>query len=503
MRLTKSSGSSNITYSFYKKGGAVFKVNITEKLRKIGTDSYARFDKAAERLSKSNRINLALIAVICFVSFAIMLFLNGTTHFAADDFAYNFVFLEEGAETPGEFATGERLNSISDVFNSMRAHYNTVNGRVLLHFIVQFMMLVGKPVFNVCNSLVFVALVWLIYLHSKGRNKNHSAAIFCMAAVAVWTFVPGCGVTLFWLDGSVNYMWGSVIRLAALLPFRYYADGGKSKNNAFATVLMLVLSFAAGATNENTSAALIGMMVLYIALFKLRKYKVCVRHIACTAFAVAGYLFMTLAPATGVRMDAWGGSSSLKMLGTILYNMSGRLMPFVAVTLMLVIILMSFKDSLKPDFAVSFISLAGAVAAALVLVVSNYFPDRAWFGSVMLGIISCGALIFQLRDVSACVQKCLIAASLCWAVWGGASVSAVVVDSISVDAQYDAREAYIEEQKALGNYDLTVRKISPVRIRSPHHGLADLSEDPENRRNRDMAKYYGLNSIVAGENDEY
>ncbi len=478
-------------------------MNINEKLTKIGTDICMRFDKAAEKSSKSKRINLTLIAVICLVSFATMLFLNSTTHFAADDFAYNFIFLEEGSQNPGEFATGERLDSISDIFTSMKAHYNTVNGRVLLHFIVQLMMLVGKPFFNVCNSLVFVALIFLIYLHCKGKHKTHNAVIFCMAALAVWTFVPGCGVTLFWLDGSVNYLWGSVIRLAALLPFRYYADGGESKHNALMNVLMAVLSFAAGATNENTAAALIGMMILYIVLYKTRKYRIRVWHITSAVFAVAGYLFMTLAPATSVRMDAWGGSSYIKMLATILYNMSGKLMPFVAVTLMLAIVLVSLKDKLKPDFAVSFISLAGAVAAALVLMVSNYFPDRAWFGSVMLGIISCGALVFQLKDTSATVYKCLVVATLCWAVWGGASVGAVVVDSISVDAQFDAREAYIEEQKALGNYDLTVRKISPVRIRSPHHGLADLSEDPGNRRNRDMAKYYGLNSIVAGENDEY
>ena len=479
------------------------KVNINEKLTVIGARFCARFDKAAEKTNKSTRLNLALIAVVCVVSFAIMLFLNSTTHLAADDFAYNFIFLEEGADNPGEFLTGERLESISDVFVSMKAHYNTVNGRVLLHFIVQFMMLIGKPVFNFCNSLMFVALVFLIYLHCKGKNKNHNAVIFTMVALAVWTFAPGYGVTLFWLDGSVNYLWGSVIRLAALLPFRYYADSGETKHNLFMTVLMSVLSFAAGATNENTAAALIGMMVLYIIVYRFRNYKVHVWHITSFVFAVAGYLFMCLAPATGVRMDAWSGSSHLKMLAVIIYNMSGKLMPFVAVSLVLAIVLWSLKDKIKPDFAVSFISLAGAIAAALVLVFSNYFPDRAWFGSVMLGIISCGALAFQLKDTSATLYKCMVAAMLCWAVWGASAVSAVVMDSISVDAQFDAREAYIEEQKAQGNYDLTVRKISPVRIRSPHHGLADLSEDPENRRNRDMAKYYGLNSIVAGENDEY
>ena len=45
--------------------------------------------------------------------------------------------------------------------------------------------------------------------------------------------------------------------------------------------------------------------------------------------------------------------------------------------------------------------------------------------------------------------------------------------------------------------------IHPGEKRSPHYGVTDISDDPEHVRNIDMAKYYGLNSVIAGENSEY
>ncbi len=478
-------------------------LNINERLSKIGTDLYSCFDRATDKISKSKRINLVLIAVICVASFSMVLFLNSMSHLAADDFAYNFVFIEDASDTSGGFVTGKRLESFSDVFTSMKAHYNTVNGRVLLHFIVQVMMLLGRPVFNVFNSVMFVLLIFLIYLHCKGRNKNHSAAVFCMSALAVWTFVPGAGVTLFWLDGSVNYLWGSVIRLAALLPLRYYADSGETKRGAPMAVFMALLSFAAGATNENMSAAYIGMVFLFILLYKFRGYKIRLWHIVTLVASVAGFLFMILAPGTGMRMEVWGNEPLWKMAALIFYKMTEKLLPFILVSSVLAIVLKRMKNTLKADFAVAAVYLAGSVAGAAVMAVSSYFPERAWFGSIMLGISGCGILVYQLGVNSSTVRKCMVVATLFWSVWGIASLCANAYDAFVIDSQFDAREAYIAEQKEQGNYDLTLRLIAPDKKRSPHYGVADISKDAENRRNKDMAKYYGLNSVVIGENDEY
>ncbi len=471
----------------------------------IGRKLYEIFAALTDRFDSSQRLNITVIALVSVTVFSLALFFNSMTHLAADDYAYNFIFLEEGAAQANGFVTGDRLSDFGDIIESMKAHYNTVNGRVLLHFFVQVMMLVGKPVFNLVNSLMLLALVFLMYLHCKGTDKRQSAVVFCMVALALWTFAPGLGVTCFWLDGSVNYLWGSVIRLSALLPFRYYFDTGSSKHPILLTAVMSVASLAAGATNENMSAVFVGLTVLYLVLYRLKGYRIPIWGIVSSVFGIAGFAFMAFAPGTGVRMDAWGGIPKLKNIAILLSNMTDKIFPFAAVAIILAIILASTsKDKKKLNFAVPVIYIVGAFAGAAVMVVSNYFPSRAWFGMIVLSLIGCGTLIYQFRfSYAAFARQCVAVAVLCWIACSVVSVANNTYEAILIDREYDKREAYIEEQKALGNFDITVRKVNATKTRSPHYGVADLSEDPNNRRNTDMAKYFGLNSIVAGENNEY
>jgi hypothetical protein len=147
--------------------------------------------------------------------------------------------------------------------------------------------------------------------------------------------------------------------------------------------------------------------------------------------------------------------------------------------------------------------LLAAFAGDAVMLFSPYFPERAWFGIHIAAIISIGMLIYQLRLSERFVKQCVNVVAVFWMIWGSYSVARTVLDAYIVDNKFDARDAYIEEQKTQGNFDLTVRPIIPDEKRSPHYGVADLSDNAESRINRDMAKYYGINTIVAGENREY
>lgn len=473
-------------------------------LNNAGRKLYKKACVVTDKLEKNNKLNLMLIAVICAVAFGVMLFFNMSTHLAADDFAYNFIFINEGTDETGSFATGERLSSVGDIIRSMQAHYNTVNGRVVIHFIVQLMMLIGKPVFNVINSLMFVALIMLMYLHCKGRAKQHSATLFIMLALAVWSFAPGLGVTVFWLDGSVNYMWGSVIRLAVLLPFRFFYDSGKCGKAVPMAVIMAAASFIAGATNENTSVAFVGLCVLFMVLYKLRGYKLPVWGFTSIISAVCGYAFMVFAPATFGRMNDMGGILKLKYIAVLIGKTVEVFSPYAAVFIIVALVLyFTNKDKCKINIALPACYMTAAFAGDAVMLFSPYFPERAWFGIHIAAIISIGMLVYQLRFSERFVKQCVSVIAVFWVIWGAYSVVRTAYDAYIVDAKFDSRDAYIEEQKENGNLDLTVKPVIPEEERSPHYGVADLSDNAEGRINRDMAKYYGLNSIAAGENSEY
>ncbi len=475
-----------------------------QSLNNAGKKLYEKACVATDKLEKNNRLNLALIAGICVVAFGIMLFFNMSTHLAADDYAYNFVFIEDGTNVAGIFVTGERLSSVGDIIRSMQAHYNTINGRVLIHFLVQLMMLIGKPVFNVINSLMFVALIMLMYLHCKGRAKQHNATLFIMLALAVWSFAPGLGVTVFWLDGSVNYMWGSVIRLAVLLPFRFYYDTGKCGKAVPMAVIMAAASFIAGATNENTSAAFVGLCVLFMVLYKLKGHKIPVWGFVSILSAVCGYAFMAFAPATFGRMNDMGGILKLKYIAVLIGKSIEVFCPYAAVFIIVALVLyFTSKDKAKVNLILPACYMLAAFAGDAVMLFSPYFPERAWFGMHIAAIISIGMLIYQLKVSEQFVKQCVSVVAVFWAIWGSYSVARTVLDAYIVDSKFDARDAYIEDQKDQGNFDLTVRPIIPDEKRSPHYGVADLRDNAEGRINKDMAKYYGLNTIVAGENREY
>lgn len=475
-----------------------------QSFNEAGKKLYEKACSVTERIEKNNRLNLMLIAVICVVLFGVMQFFNMSTHLAADDYAYNFVFIDDGTNVAGNFVTGERLSSVSDILRSMQAHYNTINGRVVIHFLVQLMMLAGKSVFNVLNSLMFVALIMLMYLHCKGRAKQHNATLFVMLALAVWSFAPGLGVTVFWLDGSVNYLWGSVIRLAVLLPFRFYYDSGKCGKTIPMVFFMAVASFVAGATNENTSAAFVGLCVLFMVLYKLRGQKLPAWGFSSIISAVCGYAFMVFAPATFGRMNDMGGILKLKYIAVMACNSIEVFCPYVAVFIIVALVLyFTGKDKTKLNILLPACYMLAAFAGDAVMLFSPYFPERAWFGMHVAAIVSVGMLVYQLKVSERFVRQCVSVAAVFWAIWGSYSVARTAYDAYIVDSKFDARDAYIEEQIAQGNYDITVRLISPEEKRSPHYGVADLYDNPESRINKDMAKYYGLNSIVKGENNDY
>lgn len=475
-----------------------------QNLNSVGRKLYEKSCNVTDKLDSNNRLNIALISLLCVLAFGIMLFFNMSTHLAADDFAYNFIFLDEGTDETGTFATGERLSDIGDVVQSMKAHYKQINGRVVVHFVVQVMMLVGKPVFNVINSAMFVALLVLMYLHCKGKAKQHNATLFVMIALAVWCFAPGLGITVFWLDGSVNYLWGSVLRLAVLLPFRYYYDSAQRAKTVPVTLAMAVASFFAGATNENTSAAFIGLCILFILLYRLKGYKLPVWGFVSLVGAVCGYMFMIFAPATFIRMNDMAGASKLKYVAVMICKSVEVFCPYIAIFIILALVAcFANRSKERINIMLPACYMMAAFAGDAVMLFSPYFPERAWFGIHIAAIVSIGMLVYQLKTSERFVRQCVSIIAVFWVIWGSYSVARTALDAYIVDSKFDARDAYIAEQKALGNYDITVRLIVPDEKRSPHHGVADLCEDPKNRRNKDMAKYYGLNTIVEGDNHDY
>ena len=76
-------------------------------------------------------------------------------------------------------------------------------------------------------------------------------------------------------------------------------------------------------------------------------------------------------------------------------------------------------------------------------------------------IIAIGMLIYQLKFSEQFVKQCVSVVAVFWMVWGSYSVARTMLDAYIVDSKFDARDAYIEEQKAQGNFEGEFSQLVP------------------------------------------
>lgn len=214
--------------------------------------------------------NKILFTTILLISFICIFLLNFNTPLTGDDFDYSFVY-----------QTDRFVENIGDIIESQVIHYHIWGGRNVVHFLVQLFILIGKNIFNVLNSFAFVALTFVTYLHCTGTLKWHPKLLLIINLL-LWFCEPVFGETILWLTGSCNYLWGLLLILTFLLPFRMHlfkektAESLKTSSNLrkiLFAIGMFFFGILAGWTNENNSIAMIGMIFLFMLLIKVEKRK--------------------------------------------------------------------------------------------------------------------------------------------------------------------------------------------------------------------------------------
>ena len=141
--------------------------------------------------SKQTRNTLAVIYLFIFV---VIFFLTCLTPMLADDYSYCF-----------SYANGERIKSISDVFESLVAHRYKMNGRIISHCLTMLFLLLPKVLFNIANAANSVLLLYLCtcFYATMSKSPCKPSLVLCTASL-IWIFMPVFGQVFLWLDGSLN-----------------------------------------------------------------------------------------------------------------------------------------------------------------------------------------------------------------------------------------------------------------------------------------------------------
>lgn len=426
--------------------------------------------------------------------------MNYYTPWTVDDYGYHL-----------NFATRELLDSFSSIVESMQYHYHFINGRLIPHSIVQLLALyVGKPIFNVLNSAVFVLLGLLIYKISNVK-KALSPIRFLFIYLLMFLLLPAFGQTVLWFDGSVNYLWGTTLVVLMMYFFHNKLLNPEKYTSVGFFILTIPLAFLAGGWSENTSAVFLMLEVLYSALYlwTYRK-KLPAFYIVDFLVSTASWLIMITAPANSYRRTRLpqfnskaealrnGMNSCMLIMRRYLYIFLFMLLAL----LMMFILIRVFKNRFTNKFELNLnkncifttsLFLLASFVANFVMVVAPYGPRSAFGPVVFMMIALCmAASCLQLKKFS------FIAFTLGLALF--LSISAFTAGGMR--SVKDAGTLTLECEKGIvAQVDAGIKDVRGDAVRSTSEfvantGLEILSTSPKRNINRDTAAFYGADTIV-------
>lgn len=432
-----------------------------------------------------------MIVSVCTI--LLFLVLNIFTPLIADDYSYSL-----------------GIQSVYDILVSQYNQYFTWGGRCVAHFLAQFWLLLGKPVFNAANTVVYVFFISLLQFHITGKIKINPA-VFLLINIFFWFLVPAWGQNFLWLDGSCNYLWTTAIILLFLVPFRKRQD-----NSGFNLPMPLLFPFfllgiLAGWGNENSGAAVLFLLIAYFAVKIVKRKRIVVFEVLGAIGFLIGFSLLIAAPGNYIRLGVI--NSRLEAVGsmvtltrepfikrllerffdiTLLYY-KNKGFAVIAVSLFFGFDLVYHQKRRLHAF-VYFYALA-AVAACYSMLASPSFPDRAFLSVVVFSAITLGSILLQVEIPEIIKRNVVIFIFLALA---GVSFSVLTAGKniMGIYLKWQNRKEYILSEKEKGNLDITVKAPIPARDRhAALYGLADILDDKDLWPNTSVAQYFGLRSI--------
>ncbi len=452
------------------------KTSILSKNKLISLEAKFEFIDEGERGNKA--LSRLVFAGLLFFVFLTLLTLNTLTPLIGDDYVYSFIY-----------QTDQKLLSFNDVINSQFNHYYKWGGRTVVHIIDQCLLLNYSPIIaDTLNSIAFIAYIIAIYFHITARktiNINLLVVIFTL----VWFIQPVFAETVLWLTGSSNYLWGTLLILLFLLPYRFYKNTKQSiTKTVLFSAIMLLSGVISGWTNENTAAAMIIMIIAYIYYYKTKKWDIPIWAYAGLIGSIIGYTLMIIAPGNFVRASEAPSLSAFLIIYRLLTYTQRFIVYLGLLNFALIIALILYKRfsprNPNKDIKCIIIYFVGIFVSIYIMIASPSFPARAWFGTITFNIIAFGIVYQQLNRDEILIRRIKTCLFIFLLISFSASYYDAYKDTSWINQIWKEREAIIAEKKQAGETTVTFKEYQA----KTKFGLGDTYYALPN-----ISKYYGIN----------
>ena len=435
---------------------------------------------------------ILLVSAIALI-LGLMLYCNLHTGLMADDYSYSF-----------SFSNGQRITNISQIFDSMRAHRQLVNGRVITHSFVQLFLMIPHVIFDIVNSLVFILEI-LMVLFCCGAVKKHNwlsmALSVFFAFSCFWLFQPSFGEANLWLDGSINYLWPSVLFLFYLLGFLKLNVAGKISDKTNINIFYILVSIVVGASHEIVGITSVGLFAFTLLRFIVKKMKFNVWMFLSFACNLAGFLFVVSSPGElniKLMLDFSFENIKFFLWKTMVWiDIANRMLPLVVIyiILFLIAVLMHVRKDIL-EIAVMLFLLSGI--AFFPFLFGAYLVGRNAF--LVTDILIVGSIVL-LREIAVQKKKGKAIAAVFIAGVFVYMIPVTITGIKDLNASYRFSQNNVEtilKAKAEGISVVAIPDIS-------HENVSDISsfcnigfvghESIDDWPNTDIAKYYGVENV--------
>lgn len=337
---------------------------------------------------------------VAIVAFGVLNFLTPLYH---DDFVYQFMF--EG----GTVNYDNPIKSISDIVASQVEHYHSVNGRSIVHFLVQlFTGLLGKTVFNLFNIIVFGVFLFLLRDFSSSRERETTPNQGFTAVILVLVLLlPRFKDTFLWMTGSINYLWSAT---AALLFLLIYEKRRKQAPH-WHMVPSLCAAFLLGWTHEGITLPLAASLVL-LDLLSLRQSRGYEQGLWLALAYMAGGCVIAWAPGTIARSGMGGGltPSALGLKVITGFAVLAKLRIVYLALLATAIAWLTSRDAARQAIKRNSFLLLAMVLSLGIVFASGIESSRTAFGLELFAMIYLLRLLAAwqadyCRDAKSCVSS--------------------------------------------------------------------------------------------------
>lgn len=381
--------------------------------------------------------------------------------------------------------------SLLDIVQKEYRQYMTMNGRSIAHFLARIFLTRNKLLFDTVNTVVFLWLTLCIYCHANGTHRKQDSAIrgslcYLFIPCALWLFIDVVGQTCLWLTGSCNYLWGATWIMSALLPYSlYFLHDQPVCRHLYQRIGLFLLAFVAGWSSENTSGALILIILCWLAYGKITKTGLRSWMVYGLIGSLGGFSMLLFSPGHSARLADLEADERNILI--ILAERFKNATEFLFTSQLLLLLLLAFFIVLhihqKRPFSVIFSEgLFGfaALACEYALIFSpGRQTDRTTLGVTILLVIACS---IGLRHTDYSLPSLHFLRSL--------MITVLVIFTLeqSVLGAYDAaicgmqarqRDAYTKSMLDKGVRHLQLPMITPVPNTkyAAQYGLTDFAED--------------------------